>query len=118
MFEYMNKKSAVVKRVCTHKYVELIIAYINIAIVMGLFLWGYSCKYELKIQISALILIELPFVNRDVFLGARHERHFLTNPYMVIKEFNVDLCLLKVKCIEPATRVTCILMYTTGGEDT
>ena len=72
MFEYMNKKSAVVKRVCTHKYVELIIAYINIAIVMGLFLWGYSCKYELKIQISAPILIELPFVirstvNRDVF---------------------------------------------------
>ncbi|KAL5251130.1 hypothetical protein ACHWQZ_G016747 [Mnemiopsis leidyi] len=42
MFEYLNEKSSFVKVVCKHKYVELIIAYINIAIIMTLFLLGYS----------------------------------------------------------------------------
>ena len=44
MFEYLNDKSSFVKIVCKHRYVELIIAYINIAIIMTLFLLGYSCK--------------------------------------------------------------------------
>ena len=44
--------------------------------------------------------------NRDGFLGAgRHNLNFLKGAYMVIKEFNVDLCLFKVKCIELATHV-------------
>ena len=44
MLEYMNDKSQVVQKVCTHPYTELIIAYLNITLVMGLFLFGYSCK--------------------------------------------------------------------------
>ncbi|XP_063687994.1 two pore potassium channel protein sup-9-like isoform X2 [Bolinopsis microptera] len=42
MFEKMNEKSSFVKVVCKHRYTELIIAYINIAIIMSLFLLGYS----------------------------------------------------------------------------
>eukprot|EP00116_Pleurobrachia_bachei_P003502 sb/3463764/ len=46
MLEYMNDKSQAVKRFCTHPYTELIIAYLNITVVMGLFLFSYSCKYN------------------------------------------------------------------------
>jgi len=44
MFEYLNAQSGAVRKVCTHRYTELIIANVNIAIVMALFLFAYSCK--------------------------------------------------------------------------